>query len=336
MKTLTTTLLILFTPFLCSYSQTADSPSPTPTGSSTPSPTATPFATGSPTATPFSAVTPTQSPFGDVTGRTRDLETRMDTIFGDAFRNAGDWFNRSSMASSVDLREQKDKYVARVYLPHFDTSKAQVRIKNGVLHIVANGKSSVNGKAEAEHYEQSISLPKPVQSDKMQVQRKPDLLVITVPEGTAGSPAVGSSTTTPFPESSPGAADQWAGSISNAFARLDAEMNRALNETFPDGFDIGSQVSQLESAVKMDDQKDKYVVHFYLPKRDISNARVNYQNGQLRVTAEEGSTTSKSGNSPAKVSGEYSATISVPGPVNESDMKVDRQANAIVVTLPKA
>jgi len=195
----------------------------------------------------------------------------------------------------------------------------------------------VNGKAESEHYEQSISLPKPVQSDKMRVQRKPDLLVITVPEGTAGSPAVGSSTAAPVPETSPGAPDEWAGSISNAFARLDAEMNRALNETFPDGFDISSQASQLESAVKMDDQKDKYVVHFYLPERDISNARVNYQNGQLRVTAEEGSnTTSKSGGGSAKVSGEYSAAISVPGPVNESDMKVDRQANAVVVTLPKA
>jgi HSP20 family molecular chaperone IbpA len=262
----------------------------------------------------------------------------MDTIFGDQFRNAGDWFNRSSMASSVDLREQNDKYVARIYLPHFDTSKADVKIENGILHVVANGKSSANGETEAEHYEQSISLPKPVQSDKVQVKRKPDFLVITVPEQTAGASAVASSTATPFPVTSPASTvDEWEGSISKAFARLDAEMNRALNETFPDHFDLGSHASQLESAVKMDDQKDKYVVHFYLPEQNISNARVKFDNGQLRMTAkEESSTTSQSGGSSTKVTGEYSAAISVPGPVNEDEMKVDRQANAVVVTLPKA
>jgi HSP20 family molecular chaperone IbpA len=268
----------------------------------------------------------------------RDLETRMDTIFGDAFRNAGDWFNRSSMASSVDVREQNNKYVARVYLPHFDTSKAKVNIENGVLHIVANGKSSVNGKAEAEHYEQSISLPKPVQSEKMQVQRKPDLLVITVPEQMAGSQTAALSTVSPSPETSPAsAADEWEGSISNAFARLDAAMNRALNETFPDNFAIGPQASQLESAVKMDDQKNKYVVHFYLPEKNVSDVHVNFENGKLQLTAkEEHSATPQPGGGSAEFSGEYSATISVPGSVNKDEMKVARQANAIVVTLPKA
>lgn len=334
MKTLTTTLLILIIASVCSYGQTAGSfnsaTSPTP----------------SPTATPFAAVTPAHSSFGDLTGRIRDLNARMDGIFGEAFRNAGDWFNRSNMASSVDLREQNDKYIARVYLPHFDTSKADVKIEKGVLDIVANANSSANGKSEAEHYEQSITLPKPVESDKMQVQRKPDLLVITVPEGTAGAPAVASSTATPSSETSPAsAADQWEGSISNAFARLDTEMNRALNETFPDSFNVGPHASQLESAIKMDDQKDKYVVHFYLPEQNVSNVRVNFDDGQLHLRAKEKSsgtsqpasgTAQQSRDSSTEVTGEYTATISVPGPVNEDQMKVDRQANAVVVTLPKA
>ncbi|MGE5213301.1 MAG: Hsp20/alpha crystallin family protein [Nitrospirota bacterium] len=263
----------------------------------------------------------------------------MDTIFGDAFRNAGDWFNRSSMASSVNLREQNNKYVARVYLPHFDTSKADVKIdRNGVLHIVANGNTSVKDKTEAEHYEQSITLPNPVQSEKMKVQRKPDLLVITVPEQTAGSSAVASSKATPVPETSAATVDAWEDSISKAFARLNTEMDRALNETFPNNFAVGPHASELESAVKMDDQKDKYVVHFYLPEQNISNVKVNFENGKLRLTAQEepNATPQPGGGGTAEFSGEYNAMISVPGSVNKNEMKVDRQANAVVVTLPKA
>lgn len=268
----------------------------------------------------------------------RQLENRMDTIFGDAFRNAGDGSNRSTLASSANLREQNNKYVARVYLPHFDTSKADVKIENGALHIVANEKNTANGKTEAEHYEQSISLPKPVQSDKMQVRRKPDLLVITVPEQTANLPTVASSTATPSPGSSSGSsADEWENSISNEFAQMETAMDQAFNETFPDTFATGPHASQLESAVKMDDEKDKYVVHFYLPEQNVSNAHVNFDNGQLHLTAkEESSASPQPGTGSAKIEGQYSATINVPGPVNESEMKVDRQANAVVVTLPKA
>lgn len=272
----------------------------------------------------------------------------MDTIFSDAFRNANQWFNHSTLASSVNLREQKDKYVARVYLPHFDTSTAQVKVENGALHIVANGEKKGNGNTQPQKYEQTISLPQPVQTNDIKVQRKPDLLVITVPKETTEQSDTASSTATPSPETSSDSAAndyEWEDSIANEFARMNEAMDRALHETFPDSSGFGPQASQLESAVKMDDQKDKYVVHFYLPEQNLSNVRVKFDNGQLHLRAKEQSGTTSaqtSGSSPepdgnsVKVTGEYTATISVPGPVNESEMKVDRQANAVVVTLPKA
>ena len=113
---------------------------------------------------------PTQnsSPFADVEKRMQDLDTRMDSIFANAFRNVGNWFDKSMVASSVDLREQNGNYVTHVYVPGGNTDKADVKIENGALHIVMNDERTINGNTEPEHYEQIINFPKPVQSDKMQ------------------------------------------------------------------------------------------------------------------------------------------------------------------------
>ena len=85
----------------------------------------------------------------------------------------------------------------------------------------------------------------------------------------------------------------------------------------------------------MDDQKDKYVVHFALPNRDVSNVNVNFENGELHLSAQEQK--SSSTNSQQSIErGRYQEMITLPGPVKQSEMKVNRQANAVVVTLPKA
>ena len=298
------------------------------------------MASVSPVATaPVNTLSPTASPFANIETQMRDLETRMDSIFADSFRGAGDWFNQSTLASSVDLREQNDKYVARVYLPNLDTSKVNVRIDNGALHIAANSERNVNGKNEAEHYEQTITLPKPIQSDKMKVDRKQDLLVITVPKEKASTPAVASTAASPAVSRPSATATDWANSISNEFARMRAQMDEAFRDVSPSNFSNGTSASQLESAVKVDDQKDKYVVHFYLPDENLSNVNVKFENGQLDLTASEKENSSKqvpSGTVQSAVTGQYAEMITLPGPVQDKGMKVDRQANAVVVILPKA
>jgi hypothetical protein len=45
--------------------------------------------------------------------------------------------------------------------------------------------------------------------------------------------------------------------------------------------------------VNLDDQKDKYVVHFYLLDRNVSDVSVNYKDGQLDLTANQQQNTSK-------------------------------------------
>ena len=200
------------------------------------------------TASPWAATTPISSPTGDVHARIDDLDNQMDTIFGDAFRNAHDWQNHSAMASSINLREQKDKYIARVYLPHFDTSKAQVKVEHGNLHIVVSPENTGNSNTAGQKYEQTISLPEPVQSDNVEVRRKPDVLVITVPKQTGRETGVASSIATPPQQTaseSPANEYGWEKSMADEFARMNEAMDRAFNAVFPDN--LGSAPMPLSS-----------------------------------------------------------------------------------------
>src|ERR1700751_981560 len=130
------------------------------------SPTPTPGTSGALSAnnSPVPAMSPlnTASPFGDVQLRMRDLQSDMDKIFAQTFHDFGSSFGQSGFASSVDLREQNDKYVARIYLPNGDTSKVNATIKDGNLDIKMNG-----GAARNENFEQVITLPQPVRADQM-------------------------------------------------------------------------------------------------------------------------------------------------------------------------
>ena len=116
-------------------------------------------------------------------------------------------------------------------------------------------------------------------------------------------------------------------------------MNQALRDVFPNNTSIGATTSQLESAVNLDDQKDKYVVHFYLPDRNVSDVSVNYKDGQLDLTANQQQNTSNqtaNGTMQSSASSRYEEMITLPGPVKDKDMTVNRQAGSVTVTLPKA
>jgi HSP20 family molecular chaperone IbpA len=91
--------------------------------------------------------------------------------------------------------------------------------------------------------------------------------------------------------------------------------------------------------VNLDDRKDKYVVHFYLPDRNVSDVSVNYKDGQLDLTANQQQNTSKqtaNGTMQSSASSRYEEMITLPGPVKDKDMTVNRQAGSVTVTLPKA
>lgn len=281
------------------------------------------------------AASPESSPFADVNMRMRQLDSQLDNIFTNTFRNFGNWFDQSNLSASVDLRDQKDKYVARVYLPNDeDTSKVNASVENGALHITAEGEQAKNGENSTERFEQIMSLPGPVQADKMHVDRKKNLVVVTVPKAPGTPSAKAAPQATPFGNTSPIVTD-WDQSIINQMARMQGRMDQMMEEAFPNDFMKGASPVNAGSAVNVDDQKDKYVVRFYLPDRNLQNINVKLDKDQLRLSAKEQNQT-KNANATSQSYAQYEQMITLPGPVKEQGMKVDRNGATIVVTVPKA
>ncbi len=264
----------------------------------------------------------------------RRLDAQLDSIFADTFHNLGHWFGDSKLASSIDLREQKNKYVVRVYLPDANSSKVSARVENNMLHVVATEQEQGKNNAQSERYEQIMSLPGPVQSDKMKITRKKNLFVITLPKApsavAAASPAPSANPASPAPD--------WATldeSMINQMNQMQGRMEQIFQDAFPQDLTHSWNQLHLGSAVHLDDQKDQYVVRFYLPDKDLKNVNVKLDNGQLRLTASETESKQQKGFS-SQESGRYEQLLTLPGPVKEKGMKVDRKEGTIVVTLPKA
>lgn len=77
------------------------------------------------------------------------------------------------------------------------------------------------------------------------------------------------------------------------------------------------------------------MVHFNLPDKDLQDVQVKLENGVLRLTAAE-SNEQKSQNATEQETGSYEQLFTLPGPVKEKQIKVERSNGTIVVTLPKA
>lgn len=94
-------------------------------------------------------------------------------------------------SSSFDLRDRKDHFELRAYLPDVDASDVNVKIDNGrTLHVSANHKkqeSKRNGAGEESvtelgEYEQMVTLPESVRANDMRVQRNGHEVIITIPK----------------------------------------------------------------------------------------------------------------------------------------------------------
>jgi HSP20 family molecular chaperone IbpA len=117
-------------------------------------------------------------------------------------------------------------------------------------------------------------------------------------------------------------------------------MDQIFREAFPNDSLNSANVLRLGSSVNIEDQKDKYIVHFTFPDRDLSNVNVKFENGRLHLTAEEQKSSSSNttpGTMESVERGRYEEMVALPGPVKDSDMKVNRKgSSSIDVTLPKA
>jgi HSP20 family molecular chaperone IbpA len=130
----------------------------------------------------------------------RDME-RMQEEIDRAIRDASERFSLGQGAtafrpdagysSSFDLRDRKDRYELRAYLPDVNPSDVNVKIDNDqTLHVSVKQekqqtKNTKNGSAsitQLGEYEQVVTLPQPVRSQDMKIDRHGHEIVITIPK----------------------------------------------------------------------------------------------------------------------------------------------------------
>lgn len=132
----------------------------------------------------------------DVFTRMEKMRRDMDRAFEDAFhefRGSPDhqgFFDEPRFGSSLDLKEEGDNYVVRLYLPERDMQNVNVTVENQTLKIEAKEQEITPKKEDAKAlhrsrqaaYSQIFTLPGPVQGEKMKVEKKESMLVVTLPK----------------------------------------------------------------------------------------------------------------------------------------------------------
>ena len=98
-------------------------------------------------------------------------------------------------SSSFDLRDRKDHYELRAYLPDVNPADVNVKIDNdqtlrvSVKQQKQQTKNTKNGSAsitQLGEYEQVVTLPEAVRSQGMKIDRHGHEIVITIPKSKAG------------------------------------------------------------------------------------------------------------------------------------------------------
>jgi HSP20 family molecular chaperone IbpA len=124
------------------------------------------------------------------------MRREMDRIFSDSLAELhpspeqSGFFDEFNFGSSVDLKEQDSNYVVTAYLPQREMQNVSTTVDGQTLKIEARAESTsgrrddpatpaISGKAR---YLQILSLPGPVQADKMKVERKDSVLTVTLPK----------------------------------------------------------------------------------------------------------------------------------------------------------
>jgi HSP20 family molecular chaperone IbpA len=133
----------------------------------------------------------------DIMDSMERMRRNMDRIFDESFRNFGmmpdlkGLFDQHRFSSTYDIDDQGDKYVVRAYLPDRDMDNVSVTVEGQTLHIEARAEDSARGskgkdqpetRVHRAQYTQSVTLPGPVDSLKMTVDRKDHMLVINLPK----------------------------------------------------------------------------------------------------------------------------------------------------------
>jgi HSP20 family molecular chaperone IbpA len=133
----------------------------------------------------------------------------------------------------------------------------------------------------------------------------------------------------------------WEDQFTNRMQRIQKEMDDLFRDSVND-LDTGAFAGpRFDASATVQDRGDNYVATFNLPKRDLSNVKVNVKDGILSVNASAEQTTrsnpadKNNAGSETEMLNEYEQLVTLPGPVDASRMKIDKHGDSVVITLPK-
>lgn len=220
--------------------------------------------------------------------------------------------------SSVDLREQPDRYVVRVHLAGRNPDEVEVKVESGQLTIRSPAQPG------GTPYEQQISLPDTDASPVVLVERGHHGLVISVAK--KGHTIRSGNTTSPDSDRA----------VLDRMRRLQRQMDRMFTDMF--GENSGSDDSWFDrglfgSSVKLEDKGDHYEVRAFLPDRSVTDVDVTLEGRNLHIKSRKDSGAPVRG---IHENAGYEQTIDLPGPVRSEEMNVERKEGVLVITLPKA
>lgn len=91
-------------------------------------------------------------------------------------------------------------------------------------------------------------------------------------------------------------------------------------------------------SLNVEDLKNRFIVHAYLPDAKASAVNVNLENQTLKfdVNSQQERTSKEKGETTQMVDwGQYEQVIHLPAPVKAGQMKIDRKDHELTITLPK-
>ena len=131
----------------------------------------------------------------------QEFETLLERYNKSGARNLGGRvdsdLNFADWAPSVDIEEDKDKYLIRADLPGVDKDKIEVKLEGGVLSIRGEKRSeSETGEGTRRHrkerfhgtFARSFTLPDMVRADAVEASYKDGVLTLTVPKADEAKP----------------------------------------------------------------------------------------------------------------------------------------------------
>jgi len=126
----------------------------------------------------------------------QQMRDHINRMFGDAFgrfnrsSRFGHLFRSESFTPSIDVREEKDRFVVRVDLPGAKSENLDVKLENRQLTVsgtITRQEESGSGKIlqherQSGTFSRTITLPSPVRTNKMESRFDSGILIITIPK----------------------------------------------------------------------------------------------------------------------------------------------------------